>query len=151
MPILITVFLIISSTLFACPDLSGRYLECRPTTGHSTGSKDMVVSQSIENDITTYVASAINNQTHERETATYKADGIKTEEMNTDPETGEATLVTSIISCEGDKLSIKISLKSNGNETSSSKINVYKVGHQLIIDSYYRDGNQEASDKEICE
>jgi hypothetical protein len=149
---LATFFLLfISSSLLACPDLSGEYLECRPTTGHSTGSRDMVVTQSSLDGVTTYVASATNSQTHERETETYQADGLLKVEEVTDPDNGNKIQISSIISCLDEKLSIFVTVTKNGKETGFSKAQVYKLGHQLIIESHSRDGDDEGSDKEICE
>jgi hypothetical protein len=151
MQIVIFFLLFISSSLFACPDLSGEYLECRPTTGHSTGSIDMVVNQSSLNGVTTYVVSATNSQTHERETETYIADGILKVEEILDPENGHKIKISTLVSCVDEKLSIFVTVKTNGKETGFSKAQVYKLGHQLIIETHGRDGDNEGSDKEICE
>ncbi|GEM_PF-1394187 len=151
MKILLAIFLSAPLLVFACPDLSGRYLECLPTTGHSTGSRDMIVSQSHERGITTYFASAINSQSNERETATYKADGIKTEDVIIDPDNGKRTHLTTLISCENDKLIIDISFSSDEVKFGFSKVSVYKEGKRLIIESHSGDETQEGSDREICE
>lgn len=151
MKILLAIFMSAPFSLFACPDLTGKYLECRPTTGHSTGSRDMIVSQTFENGVTTYVASAINSQSNERETAIYKADGIKTEEVIIDPDNGRRTHLSTLISCENEKLIIDISFSSDDIKFGFSKVSVYKEGKQLIIESRSGDETQEGSDKEICE
>jgi hypothetical protein len=151
MQVVIFFLLFISSSLFACPDLSGEYLECRPTTGHSTGSRDMVVTQSSHDGVTTYVASATNSQTNEQETASYKADGLLKVEEVTDPENGNRIQISSVISCLNEKLSIFATVTTNGKETGFSKAQVYKLGPKLIIESHSRDGDNEGSDKEICE
>lgn len=148
---IILFLLVISAPLLACPDLSGKYSECRPTTGHSTGSRDMVVTQSFHDGVTTYMASATNSQTNEQETASYKADGLLTTEEITDSDTGSKIQISSLISCLGEKLSINITIRTNGKETGFSKVQVYKTGAQLVIESLSRDGDDEGSDKEICE
>lgn len=151
MKLLFCFLYLVSVSIYACPDLSGHYSECRPTTGHSTGSRDMVVSQINENDVTTYNASAINSQTNERESAIYKADGLIKLDENTDPNTGKKTIISSIISCLDNKLSIYYSFQTDGVNTGFSKVLVYKTGHHLIIESHSKDLDQEGSDREICE
>lgn len=151
MKILFVIFMSTSLSVFACPDLSGSYLECRPTTGHSTGSRDMVVTQSHESGITTYSASAINSQSNERETATYKADGLRKEEVLIDPINHRSTIISTLIYCKEDKLNIHINLSSEGKQTGFSDVTVFKLGSQLIIESHSGDETQEGKDREICE
>ena len=74
---LLAVALMLSSfsAFAACPDLSGKYAVCRSTTGQSSGSTDMVVTQVTKNGVTTYTLVSTDDESQDRTTETLKADG----------------------------------------------------------------------------
>ena len=144
-------FFISTSSALACPDLAGRYQVCRSTTGHSAGSTDMVVSQVINNKITTYTVSATSEETGERQTEIYKADGKLKKEVVTDPDSGFSMTTETLVKCSGNVLSIDINVKFMGEAAGYSKVKVTKNGSELYIDSKYFDGEEEVSDREICQ
>ena len=47
-----------SSSLYACPNLTGSFALCRPTIGDAAELTDMVVTQTVQNKITTYTVGA---------------------------------------------------------------------------------------------
>lgn len=140
-----------STSAFACPQLAGTYKECRSTTGNSSGSTDMVVSQSVQNKVSTYTVTATNNDSQERETEIYKADGKAVVESIEDTDSGMIFQTSTVVSCSGNVLNINIDMKLNGMKIGYSKVKVSKNGKQLIIDSKNFDGEEEVTDKEICE
>jgi len=146
----ITLFLI-SAPVFACPNLAGNYATCRSVNGYSAGQTDMVVTQKIQNKITTFEVSAINNETNEREYETYKADGRRYSQVITDEDSGMTLETSSIISCTNKSLNIKMEMKLDGYSAGYQTITVSKVGTQLIVDSKSYDGDETIVDKEICE
>ncbi len=143
--------LLVSSSAFACPNLSGTYANCRSTTGQTPGSTNMIVTQSVANKITTYEVSATNNETNERENETYRADGQINTQVISDPESGITLETSSKISCTDTTLTIDLNVKLNGQAAGYANIKVVKVGSQLIVDSTSFDGEETIVEKEICE
>lgn len=143
--------LLISSSAFACPNLAGTYASCRSTTGATPGSTDMVVKQSVTNNITTYDVSATNNETNERENEIYRADGKINTQVITDPDSGITLETSSKVYCTGTTLNIDMNVKLNGEVAGYANIKVAKVGSQLIVDSVNFDGEETIVEKEICE
>jgi len=69
---MLTVF---ATAAWACPNLSGYYFACRPTTGQRPGLEDVSIIQSFQNRIPLYRLSAVNQETQEREEQFVLADG----------------------------------------------------------------------------
>lgn len=139
----------ISTSAMACPNLAGSYKVCRSTTGHSSGSTDMVVSQSVQNKVTVYNVSATNAETQTRETEVYKTDGKPVVAKYED--SGMVLVTKTVSTCAGTTLNINVDMSLNGQEMGWSKVKVTKAGKQLVIESKSFDGERENSDKEICE
>lgn len=110
----------------------------------------MVVKQSVQNRITTYVVSATSNDSGERQTETYRADGKTNVQVVTDPDSGMSMETATQISCSGNTLSININVKFMGEPAGYSKVKVSKNGSELYIDSEYFDGEETLKDREIC-
>lgn len=142
---------LVSLPVFSCPLLQGHYSACRSTTGQQHGSTDMTVTQTVQNRITTYTVSAINIETQERETEVYKADGKINTQTFRDPESGITLQTSTRVICTGSILNIDIDIKLDGQAFGYSKVKVSKAGKQLIIDSKNFNGEEEISDREICE
>jgi hypothetical protein len=142
---------LLSWSLYACPDLTGTYTKCLPTNGHSAELSNMVVTQNVENKITSYTVAATNTHTEEREIEIYKADGKARKEVITDPDSGMSLETTSTISCKDSALKISMYMKLDGEDVGYSLVSVEKVGTQLIIDSHGFDGETEYTEKEVCE
>jgi len=141
---------LITTSLFACPDLSGKYATCRSVTDNSITSSDMVVSQTVRNKVTTYSVSATNASTGERETETYKADGKAKTDVFRDPDTGMALETKTIATCSGATLDIKVEVKFDGDVFGTSRVKVLKNGQELIMESVYITDGEEKTDTEIC-
>jgi hypothetical protein len=145
------VALMISGTALACPKLKGKYAACIPTTGHSTGSTDMVVTQKIFNDVMVYKVDATNSRTHERETEKYIADGKVRVQLIKDPSSNMKLEMLKTVTCVGKVLEIDIKMKLNGEYSGYSKVSVSKEKKKIIIASRHFDGQEEVSDREVCE
>lgn len=144
------IFLVSTTSLLACPNLAGQYKECRSTTGNSAGSSDMVVNQNVQNRITTYVVSATNNESGERETENYRADGKIKVQVVSDPDSGMSMETATQVICSGNSLHININVKFMGEPAGYSKVKVSKNESELYIDSEYFDGEEVLRDREIC-
>jgi hypothetical protein len=141
----------LSTSAFACPYLAGQYKECRSTTGHSSGSYDMVVSQIVQNKITTYTVTATDAHTHERLTEIYRADGKINISEYKEPDSGILVKTTTTVFCDEQELNIKGQIIKFEKVASSFHIRVTKYGQQQIISSVYADGEDQKTDQEICE
>lgn len=151
MRILITALFLVSAPVWACPNLAGNYATCRSVNGHTSGQTDMIVTQKIQNKITTFEVSAINNDTNEREYEVYKADGRRYSQVITDEDSGMTLETSSVISCTSRALNIRMDMKLDGYSVGYQTISVSKVGSQLIVDSKSYDGEETITEKEICE
>lgn len=141
---------LVSTSLFACPDLTGKYAVCRSVNDNSVVSTDMVVSQSNRNRITTFNVSATNASTQERETETYKADGRISTDIFRDPDTGMSLETKTVAVCKGATLDINVEVKLDGEVFGTSKVTVRKNGPELVMDTVYITDGEEKTDTEIC-
>jgi hypothetical protein len=146
----VAVTFIATSAFAACPNLAGNYKVCKNIAGE-TVSADMIVQQSIQNKVTVYNVSVINQETQQRESEVYKTDGKMVSETYEDPETGIQIEAQMVSACIGNALDIKMNLNMGGQTMGWTKIKVTKNGKQIIVDSVNFDGEQEITDKEICE
>lgn len=139
---------LMTSTAFACPNLAGSYKECKNSKGESV-STDMLVTQKVQNRVTIYDVSIISSESQQRESEVYKTDGkpviVKMEEA------GMVFTTKTVSTCVGNSLHININMTLNGEAAGWSKVKVSKAGKQLIIDSEGFDGEQQTTDREICE
>lgn len=99
----LATLLISFSSIAACPNLAGKYANCRSTTGAIGGSTELVVTQKIENGATIYSFTSVDDETHERDTDEMLADGKTRSETANDPNYGEVK-VSLTYSCVGNAL-----------------------------------------------
>lgn len=139
---------LMTSTAFACPNLAGSYKECKNSKGESV-STNMLVTQKVQNRVTIYDVSIISSESQQRESEIYKTDGkpviVKMEEA------GMVFTTKTVSTCNANTLNINIDMTLNGEAAGWSKVKVSKVGKQLIIDSEGFDGEEQTTDREICE
>lgn len=143
--------LLISTSVLACPNLAGRYASCRSTTGQSSGSVDMVITQSTNRGITTYTMTATDSESQERSTDAIKSDGKPLIDTEVDPESG-LTLTTSMsASCTATALNIKVNADLSGTPILTAEMKVTKVGNQLQQVITGMAGEESLNDTVICE
>lgn len=146
---LFTVLTLTSLSAIACPNLAGTYSACRSTTGNSTGTKDVIVTQTLKNGVTTYVIASTDEGDQERNTTTAIADGLTYSETR-QTENGEM-VSTATVSCQGDKLIMSNMVIISGETFFSMTAIVSKNGktmEQELSGSFL--GNP-LQDKLICE
>lgn len=144
--------LLMSASAFACPDLSGKYLTCRSETGASSGSSDMIITQKIENRASVFTMSSTDNETQERMTETYRADGKTVTASETDPSTGMTAELATTVTCNGTKsLEIKMKLTLAGEEMALINSSITKTGKTLKMISRSVSMGQESTETLICE
>lgn len=150
MRFLLIASLFVSSTAFACPNLAGKYASCRSTTGQTSGSSDVVITQGITNRITTFVVT-MTDENQDRSTHTYKADGKVTKEEIKDPDSDLVIQTLSTASCTNTAFTVKSEVKYGGEIAITLATKMYKNGKQLIIENSGYDGETNYSEKQICE
>lgn len=149
MRLLVSGLLLISFSALACPDLSGSYPLCRSTTGGTAGSRDMVISQKMENGITTYILSYLEEDSQERVSEVIIADG----EVRThtgESESGPLQASTKA-SCQGEKLIYHSNLSVQDGEIAAINGTVVKSGQSLIQEMNGHIFGSPVSDQIICE
>jgi hypothetical protein len=132
MRILLSALVLVSTSALACPELAGRYAACRSTTGNSSGSSDVVVTQATQNGAMNYKIEETDDETHERNQNLIVADGKVYTSNDIDPDTGVAYDTSFSAHCMGQILHISISTSSNGTTLATSDIQVSKSGSRLI-------------------
>lgn len=140
----------VSTSVFACPDLSGKYAVCRSLNDNSVLSTDMIVTQTTRNKITTFNVAATNASTQERETEIYKADGRISTDIFRDPDTGMSLETKTVAVCKGATLDINVEVKLDGELFGTSKVKVTRNGPELVMETLYNTDGEEKTDTEIC-
>lgn len=149
MRLLAASLLLLSVSAMACPDLAGSYPICRSTTGESSGSKDMVISQNTERGITTYTMSMVNEETQETESEILIADG-KTRNDTAESEMGTLT-ASLIVVCSGEALVSKMAISAEAGEIAAINNTMTKSGKTLVQDVTGHLFGEEMKEHLICE
>ena len=142
----------LSTSAFACPDLSGKFAVCRSQTGNTSGSTDMVITQSTSNRVTTYTVSSTDADTNERTSETFKADGKTVSNTQTDPDSGMTLSLATTVSCIGtSSLKINMIVKFNGEVAANLVQNISKSGKTLVMKTSGSNMGEEMNETVICE
>lgn len=152
---LLLASLFISASAMACPDLSGTYATCRSTTGASTPSSDLVVTQSVSNGVTTYSMTQTDDESQERTTDLVAADGkvITAEESMGE---GVVMVINTTYSCTDTALvgNVDFAIKMEGGSPENMgqvKMDVVKNGNQLVMTMNGDVMGEPMADVMICE
>ncbi|MBY0517196.1 MAG: hypothetical protein K2P81_09820 [Bacteriovoracaceae bacterium] len=121
----------ISTSAFACPNLTGSYTVCRSTTGATEGSSDVVVTQSVVNGATVYSLTSTDDETQERSSDSVIADGQVRTISETDSQSGLVIVTSTQASCVGNALVLKTSSSIQGQEIANVNMTVSKSGNTL--------------------
>lgn len=148
---LIIASLFVTTSAFACPNLTGKYAECRTQNGEVT-STNMTVSQSVSGGVTTYTLTSTSAEDGETITEHYTANGRTINVNHTDPESGMTLQIATTASCEAKTaLNVAVALKINGELLADVKVNVKKDAHRLVIASKGFSGEEQINDIVTCE
>lgn len=144
--------LALSTSAFACPDISGKYAACRSLTGNSSGSTDMVITQTTSNKITTYSVTSTDAETNERSTETFKADGKTVSNTQTDPDSGMTLQLSTNVSCVGTSaVKINMIVNFNGEQAANIVQTISKSGKTLTMKATGNNMGEEINETVICE
>lgn len=146
------IALALSTSAFACPDLSGKYAVCRSQSGNSDGSTDMVITQTTANKVTTYSVTSTDDETNERATETFKADGKTVSNTQTDPETGMTLQLATTVTCVATSaVKINMVVKFNGELAANIVQTISKSGKTLTMVATGNNMGEEINETVICE
>lgn len=143
-------FAFLSTSVFACPNLAGKYASCRTISGPDSTLMDVEITQTVRNRITTYVIKAT-DEYNERVTETYKADGKVVKEEVVDPDSGSKLQTLSTFTCSPTIFTVKSELKLDGELMMSLISNYTKSENQVKIVSVQDDGMEKIERTQICE
>jgi ABC-type sugar transport system substrate-binding protein len=152
MRLLAILSLFVSTSLFACPDLAGKYPNCRSQTGNTDGVSNLVITQSVSGRVTTFVMTSTDAQTHDKTTDTLRADGVPVVATENDPSTGASMQLSTTVSCVGTKaVSVKMSVKFNNEPMAQMTTLISKSGKILTMESTGNSSGVETKETIICE
>lgn len=120
-----------TASVFACPDLAGKYAKCR-TEGEEMARTSLEVSQKAKWGITTYTLVSIDSNTNERETETYRADGKTQVSSERDPETGATVSLATTVACVGNTMKADMVLTYEGEIYSKVTTTFSKDGNKFV-------------------
>ncbi|MGE3609794.1 MAG: hypothetical protein AB7I27_09440 [Bacteriovoracaceae bacterium] len=147
----VAALLISTSAFAACPNLAGHYANCRSTTGQSAGSRDLDISQSTSNGITTYTVTSTSNEDQQRTTDTVVADGRTYTATNTDESTGMTMQTQTTNACVGDSLRMTVVALMQSQQVGNVTVMVTKKGTQIVQAFQGQVFGQSMNDTLICE
>lgn len=140
----------LTSTALACPDISGRYNVCVSSSGETGNSKDVVIEQKVINKIHNITITSTDEETQQRSSDSYKADGKTWMTKTTDPETGFVLVSHTSTTCNDQFISIKSSMTLNGEHMSTMNLKMTKINGELIQEISGDSLGSEISDKVNC-
>jgi len=121
-----------TNLIFACPNLAATYSTCVSSSGDSSNSTDVVVSQKLENGMMIYTIKAKDSQSGEEETTVMIADGKTRKIEEHDPDTGIVFIQKETYTCNDQVLIGKMTLKIDNEVMLDVSMTTKKVGHQMI-------------------
>jgi hypothetical protein len=142
---------VFSFNAFACPNLAGKYAVCRSTTGVRSGSSDTIITQSVVQGVTIFEVTATDEDTQERETTIFRADGRNYTRTETDTESGWTMQTTTNARCAGNALKISTIGVIEGQEFIRLNMDVTKNGRQMIQVVKGQMMGMPVEDRIICE
>lgn len=134
----------------ACPNLAGKYAACRDQAGRP-GSKDIVITQTLKNGITTYTLASTDASTNERETETFRADGKTVVRSEKDPETGAVFALATTVRCAGNNVIMDMKVTYGNEELSNVTTTVARVGTQLTQVTKGSSMGESVDETMVCE
>lgn len=142
------VGLLLSTSAFACPNLSGSYGRCTSITTGEVTSLDLVISQSVSGSVTTYTVTSTDPETYERTTTIFKADGEVVSQTMTDPESGMSFDVQTRTYCQSTDLKVDMELYYQGERLGKADFSASKSGSSVKV---ITTNLESLKDEEICQ
>lgn len=145
------IYIFAATSALSCPNLSGKYLECKSSANNETTSFDLQVWQTVRNGVTTFSVTSIDAQTNERVTESYIADGRIVSTSEEDPSTGMSIQLNQQAICSNINLTINNTVLLDGEPFAKFKTVVLKSGKKIIMETTGISMDGPINDKIICE
>ncbi len=143
--------LMTSLSALACPELSGKYANCRSTTDQYTEATNLEVTQTLTNEITTYSLISRDDETQEETTEVVKANGKTTSTTVTDTDSGTTVKTYITGSCTSSAFSMRVAIYMDNEQVANVTTRYTKVGKQLHQQLTGTAMGEAVNDKIICE
>ena len=137
------IALFITTSVFACPDLSGKYKSCKSTSGEAT--EGVTFSQTTISGVTIYSTESINSETGESEIDSIAADGVVRSQTEDDGYQSSSKAY-----CKGDTLVMEGTFQ-QGKTSGTTIAEVRKVDGKLTTKVSAKVAGQDYQDTMICE
>jgi hypothetical protein len=129
---LLGLVLLLSSPVFACPDLMGTYKNCQSSNAEAPSPSIIQVEQNVVNNIHQFIIRTTDSTNGDQGVEKYLADG-KTRVSNLkDPENGTIIKTQTLASCSGQSLNVKLNITIDGQALASMDVKVTKENGQLV-------------------
>lgn len=139
----------VSFSSFACPNLTGNYARCVSQNGTMVGSSDLIISQAMVNGAMTYTMTSTDDESGERSTETVAADGKPV--VDIEESEGMRIISTSVVSCQGDVLSINTDLSVEGQSVGQVATTVVRQGNAMVTQMDGMIMGMEINDSQVCQ
>lgn len=150
MRLLALLAVLVSTSAFACPNLSGNYFSC--VTNGETEAAEITVTQKVENRATVYTIESRNMTSGEMVTETYRADGKTVTVRESDPDSGMTAELATTVSCNGTRsVDIKMKLSLDSEEMALITSTISKVGNGIKTVTRSVSMGEESVQTTICE
>ncbi len=132
----------------SCPSLAGKYAKCQSDDPEDKGSRDVVITEKTENNITTYSLESTDNETDERSTLLFIADGIsRSENVGGEPD----DLLVTTVNCAQDSIKVSNKIVIQNQEVASLESTGFKQGNKFIYNSQGSVLGEEVKQSMVCE
>lgn len=138
--------LFVSTSVFACPNLTGNYLKCQFKDSSPSDRPSFSITQAVEKKYWNFYFKNSGD-----ENLLFRADGKYKYESVKDPETDMTLTTSSVVYCSNNQLITKLELKLNGMLAGRTTTSYGKVGNQISIETKTFDGDEEEVYLEVCE
>lgn len=141
--------LFVSFSSLACPDLSGTYAKCTPTSPESTSTSDMVVTQAVVNGAMNYSSTTTDDESGQRTTDTIVANGQPS--VTVDSSEGYTVVETITATCMNNSLVIEIDETIEGESLAQITSIISRQGNALVYQTTGMILDQPFNDTTICQ
>lgn len=146
MKFLIVPALLVSFQAFSCPDLQGSFSQCRSTNGVLTNLKEVIVTQSETDGVTSYTLDSVDEISNRRSSQTVLADGKTISQMDS-----EGVTETTRTYCEGNSLIQEVVFSKAGLILGTGQRVMVRSGNSISSTIVGKLGGQLITDQLICE
>jgi hypothetical protein len=120
-------------TVFACPQLSGKYSGCISQNGSQSGTSSFIISQRLSSGSTIYSIGTFDTETNSEVTETVTANGSVVTRRETDSETGMVIESSFQATCKDNQLEIKSKALASGQIIADYSMVFQKDGPSLKV------------------